>query len=51
MEVRQPFDFLLDEDCMLGYEKENGIEAGVFGGQKKPLGSKNALIIMKIVRF
>ena len=35
VEVRQPFDFLLDEDCMLGYEKENGIEVGVFGGSKK----------------
>lgn len=34
VEVRRSFDPLLIDDYMLGYEKECGIEAGVFGGTK-----------------
>lgn len=34
VEVCRPFDPLLKKNYILGYEKNNGIEAGIFGGEK-----------------
>lgn len=34
VEVVKSFDSLLDRSYILGFEKSNGIEAGVFGGEK-----------------
>ncbi|MDE6860121.1 MAG: glycosyl transferase [Duncaniella sp.] len=34
VEIIQSFDSLLSRPYILGYEKKNGIEAGIFGGEK-----------------
>lgn len=43
VEVVKSFNSLLDRDYILGFEKSNGIEAGIFGGEKGSYWLKDCL--------